>query len=75
MNKRIINQQEFNGLVAKICRDITLSGWQPDYIVGLTRGGLIPAVMVSHYLNIPMYSLSVSLRDNDMEPESNLWMA
>jgi xanthine phosphoribosyltransferase len=75
MNKRIINQQEFNGLVAKICRDITLSGWQPDYIVGLTRGGLIPAVMISHYLNIPMYSLSVSLRDNDMEPESNLWMA
>ena len=75
MNKRIINQQEFNGLVAKICRDITLSGWQPDYIVGLTRGGLIPAVMISHYLNIPMYSLGVSLRDNDMEPESNLWMA
>jgi len=75
MNKRIINQQEFNGLVAKICRDITLSGWRPDYIVGLTRGGLIPAVMISHYLNIPMYSLGVSLRDNDMEPESNLWMA
>jgi xanthine phosphoribosyltransferase len=75
MNKHIINQPEFNGLVSKICRDITLSGWRPDYIVGLTRGGLIPAVMISHYLNIPMYSLGVSLRDNDTEPESNLWMA
>jgi uncharacterized protein len=75
MNKLVINQPEFNGLVAKLCRDIILSGWRPDYIVGLTRGGLIPAVMISHYLNVPMYSLGVSLRDNDMSPESNLWMA
>jgi adenine/guanine phosphoribosyltransferase-like PRPP-binding protein len=75
MNKLVIKQHELNGLVAKLCRDIVLSGWRPDYIVGLTRGGLIPAVMISHYLNVPMYSLGVSLRDNNMEPESNLWMA
>jgi len=75
MNKLVINQNQLNGLVSKICRDITLSGWRPDYIVGLTRGGLVPAVMISHYLNVPMYSLGVSLRDNNMEPESNLWMA
>jgi uncharacterized protein len=75
MNKLIINNQQLNGLDSKICRDITLSGWRPDYIVGLTRGGLVPAVMISHYLNVPMYGLGVSLRDNDMAPESNLWMA
>ena len=75
MNKLIINNQQLNGLVSKICRDIILSGWRPDYIVGLTRGGLVPAVMISHYLNVPMYGLSVSLRDNNMAPESNLWMA
>jgi hypoxanthine phosphoribosyltransferase len=75
MNKRIINQQEFNGLVAKICRDITLSEWRPDYIVGLSRGGLTPAVMISHYFKIPMYSLGVSLRDSHIDSESNLWMA
>jgi uncharacterized protein len=75
MNKLIINHTELNGLVSKICRDITISGWRPDYVVGLTRGGLIPAVMISHYLNVPMYSLSVSLRDNDTGPESNSWMA
>jgi uncharacterized protein len=75
MNKLVIKQHEFNGLVAKICRDITLSGWRPDYIVGLTRGGLLPAVMISHYFNIPMHTLSVSLRDSATGPESNLWMA
>jgi xanthine phosphoribosyltransferase len=75
MNKLVITNQQLSGLVSKLCRDITISGWQPDYIVGLSRGGLIPAVMISHYLNVPMYTLNVSLRDSDTGPESNLWMA
>lgn len=74
MNKRIIDQREMTGLVAKIAREIANGPWKPDYIVGLTRGGLIPAVMLSHYLDIPMWTLNVSLRDNN-EGESNLWMA
>ena len=48
--------------------------WRPDYIVGLTRGGLIPAVMMSHTLDIPMHTLEVKLRDH-ANTESNLWMA
>ena len=75
MNKLILDQSKLNGLVAKLCRDIVISGWRPDYIVGLTRGGLVPAVMISQYLEVPMHTLSVSLRDSDTGPESNLWMA
>jgi hypoxanthine phosphoribosyltransferase len=74
MKKHIINQHEMSGLVNKIARDISVSGWKPDYIVGLTRGGLIPAVMLSHYLNVPMWTLNVSLRDGE-GGESNTWMA
>ena len=74
MNKLIISQPELNGLVSKICRNIIISGWRPDYIVGITRGGLIPAVMISQYLNVPMHTLGVSLRDGG-DTESNLWMA
>lgn len=74
MNKLIINQHRLTGLVSKIAREIATSDWKPDYIVGLTRGGLIPAVMLSHYLNVPMWTLNVSLRDGN-EGESNLWMA
>jgi uncharacterized protein len=74
MNKLVISDQQFKGLVAKICRDITLSDWRPDYVVGLTRGGLLPAVMISHYFNIPCETLKVSLRDH-ADCESNLWMA
>ena len=75
MNKLVLDQSKLNGLVAKLCRDIVISGWRPDYIVGLTRGGLVPAVMISQYLEVPMHTLSVSLRDSDTGPESNLWMA
>lgn len=74
MNKLIINQHELNGLVSKICRNIYFSGWKPDYIVGITRGGLIPAVMISQYLGVPMHTLGVSLREQ-LGGESNLWMA
>lgn len=74
MNKLIIKQKEFNGLVAKICRDIVSSDWRPDYVVGITRGGLWPAVMISQYFNIPCETLKVQLRDGSA-CESNLWMA
>jgi uncharacterized protein len=75
MNKLELDQSKLNGLVSKLCRDIIISGWRPDYIVGLTRGGLVPAIMISQYLEVPMHTLSVSLRDSDTGPESNLWMA
>jgi uncharacterized protein len=74
MNKLILSNKDFKNHIAKICRDIALSEWIPDYVVGLTRGGLLPAVMISHYLNIPMQSLDVSLRDGG-DCVSNLSMA
>jgi len=74
MNKLIIDDVKFKGLVSSICREIAADAWKPDYIVGLTRGGLLPAVMISHYLNVPMQSLDVSLRDGG-ECTSNLGMA
>ena len=77
MNKRKISFEEFQGHIGKICRDISISEWKPDYVVCLTRGGLLPAVMISHYFDVPMFTLGVSLRDHNtfMGPESNLWMA
>lgn len=63
MNKLVIDQNKLEKLVQGICRDISLTGWKPHYVVGISRGGLIPAVMISHYLGVPMKPLQVSLRD------------
>lgn len=59
-----VTSKEYQGFVSEICRQIANSDWRPDYIIGITRGGLTPAVMISHYFNVPMRSLDVSLRDN-----------
>ena len=51
-------------------------GWRPDYIVGMTRGGLVPAVIMSNSTGIPMHTLDVRFRDTvGQGPESNTWMA
>jgi uncharacterized protein len=63
VNKQVIKFNDYTNLVSKICRDITVGRWKPDYVVGITRGGLLPAVMVSHWLGVPMKSLDISLRD------------
>ncbi len=49
--------------------------WRPDYIVGITRGGNIPATIISNMTGIRCETLKVSLRDDDSESESNRWMA
>jgi hypoxanthine phosphoribosyltransferase len=62
-------------MVANIVSQMYKDNWRPDYVVGLTRGGLIPAVVMSNVYHIPMETLKVSLRDSDTESESNLWMS
>lgn len=37
--------------------------WKPDVVVGVLRGGIIPAVHISHYFNIPLVPLEWSTRD------------
>lgn len=75
MKKIYYSWQEVQGLTLEIIRQISKDGWRPDYVVGLTRGGLVPANLISQYLEVPMETLKVSLRDDASQPESNLWMA
>jgi len=46
-----------------IIRSMNLDQWAPDAVLGLTRGGLIPAVMMSHYYDVQMIPVNLSLRD------------
>ena len=73
MNKVYYTDQHIKAFVQKIIFNMNTDGFKPDYVVGLTRGGLIPAVLLSEYTEIPMQTLKVSLRDNP-ETESNCWM-
>lgn len=63
MKKVFYSWKDVNGAVVDIARQLQHDNWKPDYIVGITRGGAIPAVMLSQYMSIPMRPLEVSLRD------------
>jgi len=73
-SKLYLTDDQIKKGVHDILRQMSADNWRPDYIVGITRGGLIPAVLMSHYTGIKMHTLDVRLRDAD-EQESNLWMA
>jgi xanthine phosphoribosyltransferase len=75
MNKIYYTWQDVESQTQEILRQLQRDAWRPDYVVGLTRGGLVPANLISQYLEIPMETLKVSLRDDNSQPESNLWMA
>jgi len=74
-NKRYISQKEIETGVLDIVSQMYSDDWRPDMIVGVTRGGLIPAVMMSHYTGIRMETIDVRLRDTFNSPEHALWMA
>lgn len=74
MNQIFYSWQQFDRDVVKLAREIWMSNWQPDYIVGISRGGLPLATSLSNYMNIPMKPLLVSLRDH-VDTVSDLSMA
>jgi hypoxanthine phosphoribosyltransferase len=73
MKQTLVTWEMMMSQVQEILRQLQHSQWTPDYVVGLTRGGLVPANLVSQYLAVPMETLKVSLRDGE-DCESNFWM-
>jgi uncharacterized protein len=72
--KSFQSPDNINTYIHNIIRMMYDDKFRPDYIVGLIRGGLVPAVQLSHYLQVPMYTLKVSLM-NEADSESNCWMS
>lgn len=51
---------------------LAADGWRPDAIVGIGRGGLVPAVYLSHAIDVPMRSIDLSARDSDTVTQAGL---
>ena len=74
-NKHYYNWQDVENSCINIALQMYKDNWRPDYIVGITRGGNVPATILSNMLNVRGEALKVSLRDATGESESNCWMA
>ena len=75
VKKHRYSWQDIERMCVSIVNQMYSDGWKPDYIVGITRGGNIPATIISNMTGIRCEALKVSLRDDDRESESNCWMA
>ena len=75
IKKHYYSWQDIEKMCVQIVTSMYADNWRPDYIVGITRGGNIPATIISNMLNVRCEALKVSLRDSECGPESNLWMS
>jgi hypoxanthine phosphoribosyltransferase len=75
IKKHYYSWQDVERMCVSIVNQMYKDNWKPDYIVGITRGGNVPATIISNMTGIRCEALKVSLRDDDSESESNCWMA
>ena len=52
--------EQFVADVRELAAAIPASGWAPDFLIGIGRGGLAPAVYLSHATGWPMLSVDYS---------------
>lgn len=58
-----LRDREYRAL-EHIISQMEAEGYKPTMIIGLSRGGLVPAVVLSHALHVPLTPISWSLRDH-----------
>ncbi len=78
VEKLYVSWNDVDRMVDDMINQMFADNWKPEYIVGVTRGGLTPAIMISHRTGIKMFTLDVRLRDGGPgipTLESNTWMA
>ena len=76
-NKHFYTYNDLHDAAMNIVLKMYKDNWRPDYVVGITRGGLPLALRISHLMNVRMETLNVKLRDGKPGEtcESNLWMS
>ena len=75
IKKHYYSWSDVEKMCVSIVNQMYKENWKPDYIVGITRGGNVPATIISNMTGIRCEALKVSLRDDEVGPESNCWMA
>ena len=60
-----IGHDEFVAQVHVLAAELARSDWTPSFIIGIGRGGLAPAVYLSHATGLPMLSVDHSSNVED----------
>jgi hypoxanthine phosphoribosyltransferase len=63
IEKFFYSWQDYDKDILLLNSRIHTSSWFPEQIIGIKRGGLIPAVSLSHLFKIPLNTISYQTRD------------
>jgi len=55
-----IPQDDFLTAIAALAAQLAADDWRPDHLVGIGRGGLVPATFLSHACGVPLLSIDFS---------------
>ena len=77
IKKHYYSWSDVENMCVSIVNQMYKENWKPDYIVGITRGGNVPATIISNMTGIRCESFKVSLRDGESGKtgDSMTWMA
>lgn len=68
--KHYYSWKDIETMCISIVNQMYKDNWKPDCIVGITRGGNVPATIISNMTGIKCEAVKISLRDDDASPES-----
>ncbi len=63
-NQKIIQWNDVDEMIDKIIVGFRNDDWVPDVVVGVIRGGTIPAMWISNRTGIKAVTIAASFRDN-----------
>ena len=77
VKKHYYTWTDVENMCQSIINQMYKDDWRPDYIVGITRGGNVPATIISNMTGIRCEALKVSVRDGEKGGynDSAAWMA
>ena len=64
-----IPQEAFVAAVLDLAAQLARDAWKPAFIIGVGRGGLVPAVFLSHATGLPSLSVDYSSQTQDFADE------
>ena len=70
MAKLYYSNEDLQKDLSEITRQIAVSGWKPDVVIGPGRGAFVMGVMLSHYYEVPFHGFEWQTRDHEMIKES-----
>lgn len=73
MTKKVYyTNEEISDMLRELIRQIVADGYQPDCVVGLSRGGLDIGIKMSHFFGVPFEPLKWQTRNGDFQDRANL---